>query len=75
MLSYQGIPIHPNTLATQPRMTLSKDVMVSDDFRVKQNIWLEGIFGREPTAYMMDTPQGRVMIAHPTIVDSLKDII
>jgi len=54
----EGINIDTNPLlpAEQPRMKLSRDVPVSDEFRKEFDAWLADFFGYEGVAYIISTP-------------------
>lgn len=53
MKTFGGIPIIKSSLIPEfsPKMKLSEDVDVSDNFRNEFNSWLIGFFGEERTIY------------------------
>lgn len=67
-----GVPLLTNKhipVAT-PKVTLNKNVSVSDSFRSEFNDWLRGFFGEEPVIYKMNMSAlyGEV---DPSILDPL----
>ena len=65
---YNGFQVIEHSLCTEPKIKLSKDVNVSDEFRSMMNAKLEAMFGRKPNAYLAN---GK-LYAHPKIVQQLR---
>jgi len=66
--SYCGIPIIENRYLTEPVISLSPDLDVSEEFRPKCNAFYENLFGRRPAAYMINN---QYLAAHPDIVRAI----
>ncbi len=63
-----GINIIESWAATEPKMRLNKDLMVSKEFRIQQDLWLANFFGHSPAAYMLGPS---TMVVHPTLARKL----
>ena len=68
--SYCGIPIIENRYLTEPVISLSPDLDVSEEFRAKCNAFYENLFGRRPAVYMVND---QFLAAHPDIVRAIKE--
>ena len=65
--AFTGVPLIRSEFATVPKIQISSDCPVTDEFRKKFNSYLEALFGREPGMFMV----GEKIIAHPDIVEIL----
>ena len=65
--AFSGVPLISSEFCTEPKISISNDCPVSDEFRKKFNSYLEARFGRKPAIFKM----GDKIIAHPDIVGKL----
>ena len=53
------------------KVTLSHDVLVTDEFRKEFNIWLREFFGVETQMFIFENS----LIAHPTVMKEVRRVI
>jgi hypothetical protein len=69
--SLNGMPIYSDINCTEPVISLSNKVTVSDEFRRNTNARLEYLFGRRPAMYQF----GDKLIAHPDIIEKINQYL
>ena len=71
---YAGMQIVSNVNCVEQKITLSPDFKwITDEGRQSINNWFRETFGVRPAAYyMIDHAAKRILVAHPEIVEEIK---